>query len=132
MHPAHACNALPIVLVDDEASFRTSLAEMLRDDGHEVRDCGAPGEMPPLESFDGTALLLADYEMPGKNGLDLADQFHACHPKIPVIVLTAYRFEALEAKATARPFLRLAQKPIDYTALHELIHQTAVGNGTKP
>ena len=47
-----------------------------------------------------------------------------------MIVLTAYRFEALESRVTARPFIRLAQKPIDYTALHELIHQTAVGNGT--
>ena len=33
-----ACAECPIVLVDDETTFRVSLAEALRDDGHEVFD----------------------------------------------------------------------------------------------
>ncbi len=119
------CSALALLLVDDEATFRISLAEMLRDDGHEVRDYGAPAELPSFGALANVAVLLTDYEMPGRNGLDLADEFHAHHPAVPVIVLTAYRLGALETQAKDRPFLQLASKPVDYPALHALIHRTA-------
>jgi two-component system nitrogen regulation response regulator GlnG len=118
------------VLVDDEVSFRTSLAEMLRDDGHVVRDYATPSELPALPSVGDVAVLLTDYDMPGQNGLDLADEFHVCHPTIPVIVLTAYRFGALEAKVQARSFMQLVQKPIDYVALHALIHEAATNGAS--
>lgn len=39
MTPASAaCAECPIILVDDEPTFRLALAEALRDDGHEVFD----------------------------------------------------------------------------------------------
>ena len=119
-----ACTSEPtrILLVDDEGSFRESLAEMLRDDGHEVFAYAAPAAVPPPSDLDDVGLLVTDYEMPGKNGLALADEFHAHHPAVPVLLVTAYR-SGLEAEAARRPFLRLAQKPIGYDALHRLIHE---------
>jgi two-component system nitrogen regulation response regulator GlnG len=120
-----ACSGLDILLVDDEISFRTSLAEMLRDDGHAVRDYGAPAQVPELGSLCDVALLVTDYEMPGRNGVELADEFHACHPDVPILLLTAYCSEVLEANVAARSFVRLVQKPIDYGALHALIHAAA-------
>jgi DNA-binding NtrC family response regulator len=119
-----ACTSEPtrIVVVDDEGSFRESLAEMLREDGHEVLAYPAPAAVPPLGSLDGIGLLLTDYEMPGQNGLVLADDFHAHHPAVPVLLVTAYR-SGLDAEVARRPFLRLAQKPIGYDALHRIIHE---------
>ena len=37
-----ACKEISVVVVDDETSFRTALAENLRDDGHPVRDYADP------------------------------------------------------------------------------------------
>ena len=86
-----ACDRTPgsILLVDDEGSFRDSLAEMLRDDGHEVLAYPDPGALPPLHTLSGVDLLLTDYDMPKTNGLTLADRFHACHPRVPVLLVSS-------------------------------------------
>ena len=118
-----ACEAIGILLVDDELSFRTSLAAMLRDDGHEVRDYAAPAEVPPLRDLEDVAVVVTDYEMPGSTGLVLADDLHAHHPEMPVLLVTAYRTQSLEAQVLDRPHLRIVQKPVDYETIHTLIHE---------
>ena len=116
-----------ILIVDDEGPFRESLAEMLREDGHVVLDYSAPAEVPPLSGLDGIGLLVTDYEMPGTNGLALADAFHAHHPRTPILLVTA-RHSVLHAEIVRRPFLRVVAKPIGYEALHRLIHEHAARN----
>ena len=120
------CDRTPtsILLVDDEGAFRDSLAEMLRDDGHEVLAYAAPAAMPPLHTLSGVELLLTDYDMAETNGLRLADRFHACHPTVPVLLATAYR-TGLGAEVARRPFLRMVKKPVPYETLHRLIHDCA-------
>ncbi|HEY2386497.1 MAG TPA: response regulator [Candidatus Binatia bacterium] len=127
MDQPDGCSAIRILLVDDEPSFRTSLAEMLREDGHGVGDHGAPAHVPALSSLKDVAILITDYEMPGTSGLALADAFHAQHPHVPVILVTAYRTTSLDAQVLDRPFLRFVQKPVDYVVLHTLIHEVCAG-----
>jgi two-component system nitrogen regulation response regulator NtrX len=125
MIPANDCRKLAILLVDGESGFRTSLAEMLRDDGHEVRDYAAPSELPSVAALGGMALMITDFDMAGQSGVELADELHAARPGLPVIMLSAYGFAMLEANVGARPFVRLAEKPVDYAALHALVHEIA-------
>jgi len=113
------CSALTIVLVDDEVSFRLSLAEALRDEGHRVLDYPSAQAVPPLDSLPPDAILLTDFEMPGQNGIELADAFQRAHPHGHVILLSAY---AIESPVAARPWLRFVSKPVDYPTLHDLIH----------
>jgi len=119
-----ARTAARILVVDDEAPFRESVAEMLRDDGHEVLDYPEPAAVPPLSELAGIALLLTDYEMPGKNGLAFADEFHAECPGVPVLLVTAFRSN-LDAEIARRPFMRMLLKPIGYETLHRTIHECA-------
>jgi len=125
MVPHEACRAIGILLLEDEPSLRTGLAQMLRDDGHEVWDYAAPAEVPSLSDLDGVAVAVTDYEMPGKNGLAFADEFHAQHPDVPVLLMTAYRKPSLAAQVLDRPYLRILQKPVDYEAIHATIHEIA-------
>src|SRR5690348_4212966 len=90
-HSTASCRAIRVVLVEDEAAFRESLAEMLRDDGHEVLAYAEPASIPPFDSLGRVDLLLTDYDMPGKNGLVLADELHAHRPSVPVLLATAHR-----------------------------------------
>ena len=116
-----ACRPTRVVLVDDEGSFRESLADMLRGDGHEVLPFEAPSALPDLARLAGVDLLVTDFEMPGTNGIELADAFHRVHPGVPVLLVTAYR-TGLEQEVARRPFIRLVQKPVPYDAIHRAIH----------
>ena len=121
-----ACSDLSILLVEDEHGFRMGLAQMLRENGHDVFDYAEPADLPPLATLDHVEVLVCDYDMRGENGLSLADRFHAAHPTLPIILVTAYRTHHLDAEVARRPFVHLVEKPIPYENLHALIHQLAL------
>jgi len=116
------CRDIPILLVDDDPSFRLGLAGVLGDDGHEVFAYAFPDEVPEDGHLQGVTLLITDYDMPGENGIAFADRFHAARPDVPVVLVTAYRTHAIEALVATRPFLTALSKPLDYEPFHELIH----------
>jgi DNA-binding response OmpR family regulator len=77
-----------ILLVEDDDDIRDALAEMLRDEGFEVRT--APNGREALDKLDGCDLIVLDLMMPVMDGwefrrLQLADPVKRT---IPVIVLT--------------------------------------------
>lgn len=118
------CSEIAIVLIDDEEAFRTGLAGILRDDGHEVREYDVT-ELPAEPEPGPVALLITDYHMPGRDGLAVADAFHTTHPDVPIVLLTAHATRALEAEVAARDFVCLLPKPVDYDELHALLHRLA-------
>ena len=116
------CECMRILVLDDEDGFRGALAGNLRDDGHEVLEYDAPSAVPSLDKLDDVALVITDYHVPGENGLQFADRFHAAHPQIPVVMVTAYWSQQLEVQTGTRRYIRLMRKPIDYEEIHELLH----------
>ena len=108
---------MTILLLDDDNDFRTALAENLRDDGHRVVEFDTPPEDADSSDLDDVGVLVADYHLPRQSGLAFADAFHAAHPRVPVIVITADPSALIDAAVDRRPFARLQRKPID---LHEL------------
>jgi CheY-like chemotaxis protein len=118
-----ACSDMSILLVEDEHVFRVGLGGMLRADGHDVLEYAESGHLPPLAILGHVSLLLCDFEMPGQNGLVLADRFHAAHPAVPIILLTGYPAQLLDGEVAARNFVYLAEKPVTYDELHALLHK---------
>lgn len=121
---------LVIVLIDDDDTFRTALAEALREDGYCVRDYGAPGEVPPLPELSDVAVVITDYEMPGETGLDFAKRFHALYPTVPVIMVTGYDGACVKNEATRMEFLSLCGKPVDYDELLRVVTRQ-IGDGAE-
>jgi two-component system nitrogen regulation response regulator GlnG len=110
-----------LLLLDDDDTFRTALAEHLRDDGHLVWDSAAPLTLPPPDKLDEVELVVTDYHMPGETGLQFADRLHQVHPRVPVVILTAETTAHLENAVAVRDHLVLCHKPVEYEALHRLI-----------
>lgn len=110
-----------VLLVDDDEIFRNALAENLREDGHPVLECAAPAEVPPLDTLDGVRVVITDYDMPKTTGLAFADTFHAVHPSVPILLVTALPAQRIHADASRRAFVRLLQKPIDYSELRDIL-----------
>ncbi len=117
-----ACAGCPIILVDDETIFRLALAETLRDDGHEVFDYPSATAVPAFVTLPAAAILVTDFEMPGPNGVALADAFRRARPSAQAILLSAYTIPAVDGAVATRPWLRFMSKPLDYDVLHALIH----------
>ena len=61
-----------ILLVDDDAELRQSLADVLKDAGHSVTEAGdgrAATALLAAQTFD---VVLSDVQLPGVDGLTLA------------------------------------------------------------
>jgi DNA-binding NtrC family response regulator len=110
-----------VLLLDDDEDFRSALAANLADDGFRVTEFARPADLPPLTSLQGLTMLILDYQMSGENGLSVADRFHATHPDVPVVMVTAYWSDYLDAEVAARDFITLRRKPVDYDELAKLI-----------
>jgi DNA-binding NtrC family response regulator len=81
---------LNILLVDDEADLRTSLGEVLREEGHSV-DLAPDGEtaMARLASRP-FHLVVSDVRLPKLDGLTLLRRIRSEFPSTEVLLMTAY------------------------------------------
>lgn len=80
-----------ILVVDDEATTRISLAELLRLEGYDV-SVAASGE-DALEIIDRNPpfdLMVLDIKMPGMDGLQLTEAVQQRSPDTVIILLTAF------------------------------------------
>ena len=124
--PPQPCNALPVVVVDDDASFRIGLAANLEDDGHPVSAYGDPGEVPP-DVLAAARVVVTDYQMADVDGLAFADAIHATAPRTGIVLATAYWSVEIEAEIVVREYVCLCRKPLDYEELHALVHRLTDG-----
>ena len=118
------CEAVAIVVVDDDTSFRQGLATNLADDGHVVHEFADPSEVPP-EALAAAAVVVTDYQMGAIDGLSFADSVHDRHPGSVIVLATAYWTVEMEAEVAARAFVSLCRKPLDYDELHAHLHRLA-------
>lgn len=94
-----------ILIIDDEASLRQTLARILQRAGYEVTTAES-GEMGlSLLANSPFDLIYMDLRMPGMAGLEALKAIHASQPNLPVILFTAQpdlqsAMEALRLGAT--------------------------------
>jgi FixJ family two-component response regulator len=113
-----------LILVDDDG-FRLAFAALLLDDGHTVRDFALPGALPPCDVLPNGSMLVTDFEMPGQNGLQLADAFRRAHPSSAAFLVSGHTAASLAAALAVRPWLHFASKAIEYDPLHAMLHEHA-------
>jgi len=94
-----------ILIIDDEAALRQTLARILQQAGFEITTAenGEQGlSFIQTTNFD---LIFMDLRMPGMAGLDVLKLIHANYPNLPVVLFTAQpdlnsAVEALRSGAT--------------------------------
>jgi two-component system, NtrC family, response regulator len=81
-----------ILIVDDDAAFRDSLAETIVSFGHRVEEAASGREAIDCLQSRSVDLIMMDFRMPGMTGLDVLQHLradpHTAH--LPVIILTAF------------------------------------------
>jgi len=80
---------IPIVrIVDDDASFLTAVARMLRASGFEVKTFASAAEFLARPELDVPGCVLVDLQMPGLSGMDVQEALAKEGQRLPVIFLT--------------------------------------------
>jgi DNA-binding NtrC family response regulator len=111
-----------ILVVDDDASIRRTLAEHLTEAGYEVRAAADAEEaLELLEEFD-PALVITDVRMPGMNGLELLRQVRG-GSDADVAVITAHEDMKTAMEAMQGGAYDYLVKPLDLAAIEHLVQR---------
>ena len=97
----------PVLVVDDEASVRTIIEEILVREGYSVLSVSDPWEALGVAETQQIGLLLTDVSMPRMNGYELAMRIESLRPETKVLFMSAYTEHGVivpSPKFIAKPF----------------------------
>jgi PAS domain S-box-containing protein len=130
---AAAASGETILVVDDEATIRHLIDEVLDEQGYTVIGAadGAAG-LKVLESGARIDLLITDVGLPnGMNGRQVADAARAMRPGLQVLFITGYAENAAVGNGHLEPGMALLTKPFTMQALSAKVAEM-MGSGTPP
>ncbi len=119
--------ARDVLLVEDDAIVADVLVGMLQAQGHRVTHAGhALAAMAEIATgnFD---IALLDLDLPGMDGLALAQHLRAQGLTMPMIAITARADSGAESEAKAAGFDAFLRKPLTGDALGHALHDRLAG-----
>lgn len=109
-------------MIDDEPSVRASIVDLLDSAGIETTAYSSSEVF--LQNYsrqsESVQCIVADYRMPGLNGLELKRELNSRSCNAPVILLTGYRDDDTEMRAEELGVFALLEKPFPPTDLLRL------------
>jgi DNA-binding NtrC family response regulator len=110
-----------VLVVDDHAKARESMADILRQSGHQVQCCSsaieALGQLES-ESFD---VVITDLKMPGMTGLEFIHKLEHRPHGAQVLMVTAYATVASAVEAMRHGAFDYIEKPFGAEQLETLV-----------
>jgi FixJ family two-component response regulator len=103
-------SGVAIAVVDDDAAVLDSTRVLLEALDFEVHAYVNAADF--LAANPKIACVIADYHMPGMNGLDLAAELRSRGNTIPVIMITAMSDPQIETRAAALGIKAVLKKPL--------------------
>ena len=109
---------VPVIsVVDDDASIRTAIYNLLRSLGyivHVFRSAEAFLQSPQLQN---TWCVIADVRMPGMSGIELQSRLRSEGNRVPFVFVTAVPEEGVRARALEGGAICFLTKPFDEDSL---------------
>ncbi|HEU4437682.1 MAG TPA: GAF domain-containing protein [Methylomirabilota bacterium] len=119
---AKAALPLRILVIDDELSVRSTLAEMLEEQGHSVTQ--APGGREGLSYLESNPelvdVVISDLGMPDMTGWDVARTIQSRWPRLPVGLITGWGETEITREERGRVNFVIT-KPFDKAVLRETL-----------
>ena len=84
-----------VFVVDDDASLRASLQDLLESVGLRVAACASAQEFLRCPHPEGPSCLVLDVRLPGLSGLELQQQLAQGHTPMPIIFIAHIGFQGL-------------------------------------
>ncbi|HEY2772518.1 MAG TPA: response regulator [Candidatus Binatia bacterium] len=120
-----------ILVVDDDAGVRHSMAEILGGEGCKVMTTPSGREALALIERERVDLVISDVQMPDMDGYELFRRIREGHHQLPVVLMTAYYYDKDHViKRSKADGLRdvIFKKPIDPGRLREIVESRAAAH----
>lgn len=129
LDPAVKKSPLRVLVVDDEALIRWSVAETLTDLGLEVEQAvDAASALAALETaVPGFDVIVLDLRLPDMDDLTLVSTIRRRLPRVAVVLMTAFGTPEIVAKARALGVVNILGKPFE---LGDLSRAVLAAGGT--
>lgn len=117
--------ALRVLVVDDEALIRWSVAETLLDYGFDVVEASDARSAVQVVSDAPTPIdvVLLDYRLPDSNDLNLLSTIRRMTPASQVILMTAYGTPEVAASALKLGAYQVLSKPFEMTDVAAVVQR---------
>ncbi len=102
-----------ILVVDDEQSYRAGMQRMLQEWGFSVWEAKDGDQALEIVAGKRPDLILLDFKMPGKNGLEMVREFQSVIPQVPIIMVTNDSDVKLVVNALRNGAYDYLLKPVD-------------------
>ena len=112
-----------IHVVDDDASFRESLLDLLQVAGYEARGYPSTGDFLLNPTPDRPGCLLLDMRLPGPSGLELQAALLRQEKSIPIIFLTGHADLTSGIRAMKAGAVDYLEKPVERETLIDAIRR---------
>lgn len=104
-----------VLLIDDDELFLWALPAMLKQSAptftfHMAKTAEHALRLLQLTDYDA---IVSDFSMPAFNGIDFLKECKITRPDIPIILLTGYATNELEAEALEQGAYAIVQKPVE-------------------
>jgi len=115
-----------VFIVDDDPSVRHVLRVILEDHGRRVRDFGSGEEFIQRYRPVGTGCLLADFNLPGMDGVDLLRELNNHGDALPTIIITGNGGISMAVEAMRAGAADVVEKPITVRKLLTAVDKALV------
>jgi two-component system response regulator AtoC len=110
-----------ILIVDDDLSLCHFLTKALSQKGYQVTPCHNGGEALDVVRGQETDLILLDNKLPDRNGLEILKEIKRYHPKVSVIIMTAFGTTGTAIEAMRLGAFDYILKPFELDEISELV-----------
>jgi CheY-like chemotaxis protein len=121
-----------ILLVDDDDVVRRALDRALTQAGHTVLSAANTAEALRLSDEQPPRLALLDMSLPDGDGAELAKELRARHPRLLLILMTAYPLRLRERPKATSLFQHVLTKPLDLGELRQVLQTTLIEDSMAP
>ena len=112
-----------VFVVDDDASLRASLQDLLESVGLRVAACASAQEFLRRPRPEVPSCLVLDVRLPGLSGLDLQKQMAEGDRDMPIIFITGHGDIPMTVQAMKAGAVEFLTKPFRDQALLDAVHQ---------
>jgi FixJ family two-component response regulator len=100
-----------VVIIDDDAEFRDSVARLLRSVGLDIQQFSSVAEFSNAKLSDGPTCLVLDVRMPRRSGLELQSDLAEANRQVPIIFITAHADVPMTVQAMKGGAIEFLTKP---------------------